>query len=73
MTRKVSIRDRIAWGICTWVLNHIATEWYRRWIDGAIHLGMMSAMENELSGEDLGNLAESLRQLARDETGAAGG
>lgn len=36
-------RDLIAYHVSTWVLNHIATPWYRAMIGGAIRLGLDAA------------------------------
>lgn len=43
-----SLRDRIAWAICNFALNHIATEHYRKMISGSIRLGMMSAADEDV-------------------------
>lgn len=39
------IRDNIAWAICSFALNYIATEYYRKMIAGSIRYGLMTAAE----------------------------
>lgn len=47
MITKSKLRDKIAWTLCNWILNHIATEWYRKRIDGAIRYGLMAAVRDQ--------------------------
>jgi len=61
------LRDKIAVRTCNWILNHVATEHYRLMITGALKLGLVTAAENELSGQDVHDLIESLGQMARSE------
>lgn len=39
---EVGTRNILARRLCNWVLDHIATPWYRDWIDGAIAYGLSS-------------------------------
>ena len=63
------LRDRIAVRACSWILNHVATEHYRLMVTGALKMGLITAAENGLSGQDMHDLIESLAQAARGETG----
>lgn len=44
-TRWGKFRDAIAWRICNFALDKIATPWYRGMISGSIRLGLESAAE----------------------------
>ncbi len=46
-----AIRDRIAYTICNFALNHIATTWYHDMIRGAITLGFEYAAEQSAKEE----------------------
>jgi hypothetical protein len=46
-TRASSRRDRAAWAMCNWILEHVATRWYRNWITGAIRYGLAAAARDE--------------------------
>ena len=64
-SRPISRRDKFAWTVMTFVLDHIATRHYAQMISGAIHYGLESAVRDEMTGamsptDDL----ESLRLLS---------
>ena len=40
-------RDRVAWAVANFALNHIATPWYRTMILGLINYGMIASHEEE--------------------------
>lgn len=40
---KISWRDQLAWAACNWIMNHVATEWYRVLIGAAIRHGLTTA------------------------------
>lgn len=63
------LRDKVAVRMCNWILDHVATEHYRLMVTGALKLGLATAAENELSGQDVHDLMESLGQMARGRTG----
>lgn len=65
---KEKLRDRIAVRLCSWILNHVASEDCRLAVTGALKLGLVTAAENELSGQDVHDLMESLRQMVRGQT-----
>lgn len=45
---RPTVRDRLAWGICQAALKHIATAGYRGRVEGAIRLGMQTAVLQSL-------------------------
>jgi hypothetical protein len=45
--RKTSRRDRVAQLLCNWVLNHVATAWYRDMVAGSIRYGLEAAVKDE--------------------------
>jgi hypothetical protein len=61
MTEK--LRDKVAVRMCSWILNHVATEHCRLMVTGALKLGLVTVAENELSGQDVHDLMESLGQM----------
>jgi hypothetical protein len=46
----VSRRDRVAWAICQFALNRIATSRYRRFVAGAILYGVRAATRDVRTG-----------------------
>ena len=62
---KEKLRDRIAVRLCNWILVHVASEHYRLMVTGALKLGLITAAENELNGQEMHDLTESLGQMAR--------
>ncbi len=48
--RPVHFRDKVAQWLCNVILNHIATPWYRKMIDGAIRYGLAAAARDEMTG-----------------------
>jgi len=45
-SRMGRARDRLAWWIANFAMNHIATPWYRGMITGSIRLGLQKAAED---------------------------
>lgn len=41
---RPTLRDRIAWGVCQAALKYVATAGYRNRVEGAIRLGMDTAV-----------------------------
>jgi hypothetical protein len=41
----VKLRDRVACGICNWILRHVASDWYASRIDLYIRLGVLKHLE----------------------------
>ena len=60
---KEKLRNKIAVRLCNWILVHVATEHYRLMVTGALKLGLVTAAENELSGQNVHDLIESLGQM----------
>ena len=48
--RASSWRDRLAWTAYDWILEHVATRWYRDWITGTIRYGLAAAARDEAEG-----------------------
>lgn len=46
-------RDNIAWKLCGWLLDHVATEWYRTMIQGSILYGLDAAKRDVTEGREL--------------------
>lgn len=44
-------RDHLARAVCNWVMNHVATRWYRDMTDGAIRYGLAAAARDHAGGE----------------------
>ena len=40
-------RDRIAAALCNWILRHVASERYRKMVDGSVRYGLEAAARNE--------------------------
>lgn len=62
-TFRGRVRDRIAYNIVTFALNHIATPWYRAMIAGSIHLGLLKAQELERAGQSPAADATDTRRM----------
>ena len=40
-------RDRIAAALCNWILRHVASERYRKMVDGSVRYGLAAAKRDE--------------------------
>ena len=47
-----SARDLLAYRLLNWVLNHIASEWYRTWVTGAMHYGLSAVARDAEEGRE---------------------
>lgn len=45
-------RDKVAATTANWILNHVATEWYRSRVYGLIELGVRSAIEHTVKSQE---------------------
>lgn len=56
-------RDRFVCAVCNWLLLHVASEWYRKMVGGALRLGLQTAakpvsVESLLTDEDIAAMNE---------------
>jgi hypothetical protein len=55
-------RDRFAQRLCNWILNHVATPWYRATVEWSIRKGLTAAERDE-EVEILERIEEHIRQF----------
>lgn len=62
------LRDMIAITSCNWILNHIGSPQLREEIHGLLKYALGIANLNDMDGKTLGDLFESMQQMANGET-----